>query len=265
MHETYASAVVDLLQQGVLDAEDNVLVACGGCEDRTILTMAGIRNATITNLNENWSIEAQPYKWATCDAENLPFADNAFDWGFVHAGLHHCQSPHRALVELLRVSRKGVLVIEARDSAIMRFAVGFGLTLAYETDAVVNGGGGLRNGPIPNYIYRWTEREVFKTVESALPGTVNPLRFFYGLRLPDRRMACGSIFKRHTYRMVSLAARAIFALIPQQGNEFGFAIIKTNELKPWMRRGQRFACEENAGALNETAWADTVLATTRSR
>jgi hypothetical protein len=74
----------------------------------------------------------------------------------VHAGLHHCASPHRALLERYRVARKAVLVFEARDSLMVRTAVALASS-DFELEAVSGEGyesGGLNNGPIPNLGYR---------------------------------------------------------------------------------------------------------------
>ena len=35
------------------------------------------------------------------------FEDGAFDFVVVHQGLHHCHSPHRGLLEMYRVARRG--------------------------------------------------------------------------------------------------------------------------------------------------------------
>src|SRR5690606_22446416 len=94
---------------------------------------------------------------------------------------------HRALLEMVRVASRGVLVIEARDSWAMRRATQLGIAVDYELPAVAAnnyGSGGVANGPIPNYVYRWTEREVEKTLASAYPEGKQSIRYFYGLDLP---------------------------------------------------------------------------------
>ena len=79
---------------------------------------------------------------------------SSFDWAIVHAGLHHCASPHRGLLEMCRVARKGVVVMEARDSMLIRLAARVGLVPNYELETVAIANfaiGGLRNSAIPNY------------------------------------------------------------------------------------------------------------------
>src|SRR4051812_12374142 len=122
----YERAVQALRSEGLLKENHNAVVTCGGPYDAAVLNRFGI-SAVITNLDESFTAAVAPHRWQKADAENLPFPDDSFDWGFVHAGLHHCRVPHQGLAELLRVSRKGVLVIEARDSLVMRLAVRLGL------------------------------------------------------------------------------------------------------------------------------------------
>src|ERR1700682_1596880 len=51
------------------------------------------------------------------DAENLPFETGSFDYCFVHDGLHHLTQPERAIAELARVARRGIIVTEPADAA----------------------------------------------------------------------------------------------------------------------------------------------------
>jgi ubiquinone/menaquinone biosynthesis C-methylase UbiE len=60
-------------------------------------------------MNVSGGDEFAPFSWSFQDAEQLSFEDEAFDYVFVHAGLHHCASPHRALLEMYRVARRGIM------------------------------------------------------------------------------------------------------------------------------------------------------------
>ena len=46
------------------------------------------------------------------NAENLDVPDASFDFAFAKEMLHHCQRPYLALYEMLRVARRGVVIIE---------------------------------------------------------------------------------------------------------------------------------------------------------
>jgi hypothetical protein len=139
---------------------------------------------------------------------------------------------------MYRVARKAVVVFEARDSLMMRAAVSLGFTGEFELEAVSGEGyesGGLNNGPIPNLNFRWTEREVVKTIRAADPAHVEKIDFFYGLRLPTLRFEhVNAPAKRLALKLMAPAVKAFARLFPKQGNQFGFAITKTGRLRDWL-------------------------------
>lgn len=233
----YARVVAD----AGIAVDDTVLAVCAGNYDRQTLIDAGVRTAVISNVDFHaGQTDYAPYAWQYEDAENLSAGDESFDWCIVHAGLHHCASPHRAMTEMLRVARKGIIVIEARDSLLMRLAVRLGATRDYELEpAVLSNGayGGFRNTPIPNYIYRWTEREVQKTVCSAVPHLKPDIRFHYGYRLPIQRLRMSqNIAIKWLAAVVDPMVWLVKAIAPRQGNEFGIIVRKTASLQPWIER-----------------------------
>ncbi len=58
--------------------------------------------------------------FAAADIETLPFANGAFDLVVVHHGLHHLPSIDAAVAEMLRVSRRHVLICEPIDGLMRR-------------------------------------------------------------------------------------------------------------------------------------------------
>jgi SAM-dependent methyltransferase len=220
----------------------HILVVCGGDYNRVTLRENGFEHVTISNVDERVKgDEFLPFHWSFQDAECLSFPDESFDYVLVHAGLHHCASPHRALLEMYRVAKRGILVIEARDSFLMRFAIRVGRVPAYETAAVRAHGfkyGGVRNTSTPNFIYRWTEREVQKTLASYAPQARIAIRFFYGLRIPENRLPFRS-HSSHSYIsfIIGQAVKLLAKLAPAQGNLFGFYVKKPRnaDLFPWMK------------------------------
>jgi len=210
----YRRTLTRLLDEGVASIDDRIVVVCGGPVDRDTLVDSGFTNVVITNLDERM----------------------VGDWGLVHAGLHHCASPHRALGELLRVGRRGAIAFEARDSLLVRAGVRLGLVEEYEVTAVAaNGGdfGGVRNGPVPNHVYRWTEREVCKTVRSLLPAHEHDIQFLYGVRVPTERLGEG--WRGALGRTAAKAAPVVEKVTPRQGNEFAFVVRKNVRPQPWLR------------------------------
>ena len=77
---------------------------------------------------------------------------------------------------------KRVLIIEANDSLISRLACKFNLSEEYELSAVEKNKnfGGVDNSNIPNFVYRWTEREIIKLMNSFEPKIKHLIRFNYG-------------------------------------------------------------------------------------
>jgi SAM-dependent methyltransferase len=227
-------------QLGMRD-DESVLVVCGGRYDQRTLEAIGIKSAVISNVSPHQGVKTYgSYAWEFQDAEDITRPDRSFDWVIVHAGLHHCASPHRAFCEMLRVARKGVLVIESRDSFVLGIAKRFGLVPDFELEpALLSGGksGGYRDTPIPNYIYRWTEREVEKTVASFDPAHRNVIEYHYGWRLPMQRIAMAkNPFVRAVVKMADAGKWLFEKLLPRQGNCFGIVVRKTGELQPWMKQ-----------------------------
>ena len=234
----YVNVLSRLVESGAVSLADSVLVVSGGPGDKACLERAGFQNVLITNVDDRVDNLFAPYAWDHQDAENLTYPDNHFDLVIVHAGLHHCHSPHRALLEMFRVARKCTLAFEARDSLSLRVAKALGFTVDYEIEAVAGDDfkrGGVDNGPVPNFIYRWTERAVRHTIASYDAAHVHQFKFFYELRLPIQRLQrTNKMALRIIAKLIEPLAKAFVVLLPRQCNEFAFAILKIGTLQPWM-------------------------------
>ncbi len=261
----YARTLATLLRDGVLSREMTVLVVCGGEVDRDAFLDAGFERVTISNLDAEASGELAPFDWCTQDAENLTVPDESVDLVAVSAGLHHCRSPHRALLEMYRVARRAVLVLESRDGFLMRLGARLGLVDDYELTAVAAHGlqaGGVRNTNVPNYVYRWTEREVAKTIASYAPHARHEIRFFHELELPL------SVLDARASRFWGLAARAlepplrlVVKACPSQANLLAFAVVKPElprDLQPWLRL-------ENGTPVPDEGWLRRTIAAEDAR
>jgi SAM-dependent methyltransferase len=146
-----------------VNTSEPVLVVGGGHEDLEMLSACGFSQIVMSNLDT---------PTLALDVENIALPDDSYPVVFAHAVLHHCRSPQRAVGEMARVSRKHVFFLEPNDSWALRLLVRLGYSFPYELAAVADNEyvrGGLRNGPIPNYIYRWTRREVEKSVLAYHP------------------------------------------------------------------------------------------------
>ena len=97
----------------------------------------GFTDVVISNVDTRTTSAAfAPFEWSFQDAEDLTYPDDSFDFCIVHSGLHHCKSPHEALLEMYRVSRQGVLVFEPCDNLTTRIGVWLGIGQEYEIAAV---------------------------------------------------------------------------------------------------------------------------------
>ena len=66
------------------------------------------------------------------DAANLAFPDRSFDIVVVHDGLHHLEDPERAICEMARVARHGVLILEPARAVLTTLAVWLGIAVNVE-------------------------------------------------------------------------------------------------------------------------------------
>lgn len=138
-------------------AGNSILICCGGggifvkefIECGASVTLTDISQKALNYAKQtvkgNFEIDLQ-------NAESLTYKDSSFDWGFVCNGLHHLEKPLIGLYELLRVSKKGIILIESQDSLLIRLACYFRLSEIYEKSG--------------NYVYRFSKREIEKTFKS---------------------------------------------------------------------------------------------------
>lgn len=248
MEDFYAATLRELLKDGWLELDSSVLVVCGGTYDRDAFHGLGFRRVTISNLDTRlMGDEFAPYGWSRQDAESITFEDGAFDFVVVHQGLHHCHSPHRGLLEMYRVARRGVLVFEPRDTRLVRLGIRLGFGQQYEIAAVAAHGlqfGGVGNSATPNFVYRWTEHEIEKTIQTYAPIGRARFRYFSALRIPKERLrSMKNRFAAGMLQMLLPAIRLFAAVFPRQSNCFAFAITKPEipgDLHPWMavRKGE---------------------------
>lgn len=229
---------MEILLKKILDYDwikrnDKILIVCGNENDDRVLKNLKFTNYLITAVYRGLPV-VKHYKQA--DAQNLPFVDRSFDVIIVNAGLHHCDSPHKALTEMYRVAKKAVIVHEAQDSWFVRLMVKLKLVFDYETGAVGSKGGGLNDTAIPNFIYRWTTREVEKTINSYDPTKIHKIVFFRSFHFYPFYLESGEYFgqkirtkflgKRLTEKVINLVVFLLNFLTKNQGNDFAFIIRK---------------------------------------
>jgi SAM-dependent methyltransferase len=239
----YPDTLRHLMHEGVLSSDMRLLVACAGKYDRDVLYELGFKNVTISNLDVRLKgDEFEPFNWSYQDVEHLTFEDAAFDFAIVHNGLHHCFSPHRGLLELYRVAKRGVLAFEPRDTLLVRLGIRLNFGQQYEVAAVSHHGleyGGVGNTGIPNFIYRWTEEEFEKTITCYAPFGKHRFIYQYAMRINWSRL---SSMRNRLFAMAVRLGMPVFKLVftvfPKQANGFAFAVEKPRipaELHPWLQ------------------------------
>ena len=224
------------LKRSISDKEASILVIAGGKLDKQVYLDLGYKNVIISNIDSRMNAnEYLPYTWSFQNAENLTYQDNFFDYTVVHAALHHCKSPHKALLEMYRVAKKGIIAFESKESFLMKLGLKLNLIYQYELPAVRFNDmkyGGLQNTEIPNFVYRWTENEIEKLVNCYAPFSRHKIRYFYGFSIPYYKT---NFFMKN---LLIKLLKFLFKIIPRkQGNLFGFFIAKPNYEKdtfPWL-------------------------------
>lgn len=241
----YDRGLAFLSEKGWISKTDSILVLAGGVYDKESLLTAGFQNVTISNLHPHLGVtEFAPYKWLPIDAERIDLPDNSVDWAVIHAGLHHLGVPAMGVCEMFRVARKGILCMEARDSLCMRAAIALGLTDDHELEFVyLTGGksGGYRYGPIPNFVYRWTEREFEKIIKTYAPTHRHKFFYLHAFEVPVERLAMArNPLLRAAGFVLGRIARIAELVAPSQGNLFAFGALKNVELQPWLDENLHF-------------------------
>lgn len=242
MQDFYAEVVDDLVKAGVLDTGMKVLVVCGGRTDRNVLRRCGFRDVVISNIGPRPKPgDLAPFDWSYQDAERLTYDDESFDVCIVHSGLHHCHSPHRAMLEMYRVARTGVLLFEPYDNLLTRLGVRLNVGQEYEHAGVFCNDchqGGVGNTTIPNFVYRFTHREIVKAIHCYAPYGRHDIRFFHRMRIPWgqlRRRRSAALY--HLVRLARPVLRLVEICAPRQCNNFAALIIKPDlpaALHPWL-------------------------------
>ena len=243
--EFYRDVFLALLKEGSLSRNDEVLICCGGIFDRDVAYVAGLERVVISNLDENIQNETHaefsPFRWKYLDCEDLDLEDESYDWVVVHNGLHHCHSPHHAMLEMYRVARKGIFFIEPQDSWFTRLGSRLGFGQQHELAAVAGNEckfGGVANSEIPNYVYRWSERDVEKTINTYAPHAKHKFRYLYALRIPwsslgAERSRIKYLVMRVAAPILKLCARFNKAL----NNNTAYVVYKPaipGDLQPWV-------------------------------
>ncbi|MBD1152138.1 methyltransferase domain-containing protein [Pelagibacterales bacterium SAG-MED22] len=216
-----------------ISKNSNILLISGSEKEIKILRKLGYTNFKITyhkefnkNIENNYDLLVGKNLFDS-DVRNLKFNDSEYDYVITNATLHHIDVPHIGISEMYRVAKKGVLVIEGNDSLIMRLACKIKFSEEFEVSSVKKDKekGGLLDTGIPNYVYRWTEREVNKLVKSIDPTNKNTIIFDYENDLNNIKS------RNRLTKTIIFFAKIFFVFFKKQQNCLSIFIDKTKSKK----------------------------------
>lgn len=130
----------------------SVLVVCGGVGgEATFFANQGFKDVTNTDFSAN-ALEVcgrrdPRLKRMELNAEAIDLADESYDLVVVQDGLHHLPRPALGLNEMVRVARRGIIVLEPHTGMVAK-AIG----TEWE-----------RHGDAVNFVFRWNH-EFFRQV-----------------------------------------------------------------------------------------------------
>ena len=108
--------------------------------------------------------------------------------------------------------------------------------------------GGLDNKEIPNFVYRWTEREIEKVINCYAPFSKHKINFFHAFSLT--KLNHDLPFKNSLINLIQFTLK----ILPQnQGNLFGFFIEKPDLDKnsfPWILHKNNKLTLDKEGLVN---------------
>lgn len=239
---TFANLLREHLRRGVIKLDDSVLVQFAGSFDEKVCREVQLRNCTFVNIAPDSPSSA--IDGAAIDAHDMPYETGSFDHVIGHSGLHHCSRPHEALHEMYRIAGKTVLMVENQDSLMMRLATRAGVVGWHELPAVIDGGytsGGVDGTGVPNFVYRWTRRELRKAVASFDPAYEVPIEVHTEWNLGTGRVASGVLQRKlrlrdeQAERVFTRGQEVLNRVAGRQGNIFAATIRKDlARLHPWM-------------------------------
>jgi ubiquinone/menaquinone biosynthesis C-methylase UbiE len=159
------------------------LVVCGGVGgEASFLRKAGYFLSTNADFSPDLLQHMQKRDPALLgvltDTERLPFADGSFDLVLVQDGIHHLRNPVRGVVEMIRVARQAVVVIEPHEGWVARL---FGTKIEVDPETQAQ-----------NFVFRWNRWLFRQVAESYLVGQNFRV---YGLRFWDHSMTLLRLFQ----------------------------------------------------------------------
>lgn len=264
----FKQALQDCVRAEKISLTGSVLIVGGSYRDANVLYRVGFRRITLSNIEPMADAEKIPMPGAEltiihADLERLDIPNATYDIVLAHEVLHHCRSPHKALLEMLRVSRTHVILMEPNDSTTMRAFVKLRFSFPYELTAVTANDfakGGVQNSTVPNYIYRWDRRVLYQTAAASMPESEFSLhvRQYWDFNVDKQELARRSETRIGSFTKILSPALFLVGLrlfqsianripwLSREGNKFFGCITRNGVWKPWIvRNGETFEFNRN--------------------
>jgi ubiquinone/menaquinone biosynthesis C-methylase UbiE len=223
--EFYQNQILKFLHKG-----KSILVLGASSDEASLFYKLQFRRVTLSNIDLAQLKGAEKYKFKKIkiDFKNLfKIKNNSYDYVVVHASIHHTSKPHNVLLEMYRIAKYGILIIESNDSFVMRLSVKLNFSEDFEKSALNTCVKGVDGSNIPNYVYRWTEREIKKLFYSYQPDKKINIIFNYQDNIFNEGLSNNSI-KKIIITFSYLFLKIIFFLFPKQKNLMSIYIDKKN-------------------------------------
>jgi len=212
-----------------LEKDSKVLIVGAGLDDFLLFEKNKFKNFVCSNFGGK---EIDGKKFKRIDINKIAEIDKSYDYVVAHACIHHCSKPHNGILEMYRVAKKGILVIESRDSLMMKIMTKLKFAEEYEISAISNPDsfgdqGGVDNSNIPNYVYRWTENEVKKLINSYNPKFEHQINYEYEFEISNiAQKIKNRIIKKIFMIVIPLMVSILKIFFKKQANLFAFFIDK---------------------------------------
>ena len=218
-----------------LNKNKSILVLGASSDEANLFHKLHFKKITLSNIDLAQLKGAEKYNFRKIkiDFRNLyKIKNNSYDFVVVHASIHHTSKPHNILLFMYRIAKLGVLIVESNDSFIMRLAVKLKFSEDFEKSALnyKTYVGGVDGSHIPNYVYRWTEREIKKLFYSYQPDKKINIIFNYQNNIYNENLS-DNFLKKIIIVISYVFLKTIFILFPKQQNLMSIYIDKKNYKK----------------------------------
>jgi SAM-dependent methyltransferase len=218
-----------------LNKDKSILVLGASSDEASLFHKLQFKRVILSNIDLAQLKGAEKYKSKKIklDFRSLfKIKNNSYDYVVVHASIHHTSRPHNILLEMYRIAKHGILIVESNDSFVMRLSVKLNFSEDFEKSAVNENtyGGGVDGSNVPNYVYRWTEREIKKLFYSYQPDKKINIIFNYQNNIFNEGLS-NNLIKKMIITFCYILLKITFFLFPKQQNLMSIYIDKKNYKK----------------------------------